>query len=84
MYYINDYIHWCIDNNKTYTELITLQIQHTPDNIKKYCKFIEDHYKNTEYTSSLLLFENWFHNSKNAKLITPELYNTLRMTITTE
>lgn len=82
MFYINDYIHWCFDNNKTYTELFTLQMKHTPDNIKKYCNFIEDHYKTTEYTSSLLLFENWFHNSKNANKIIPELYNTLRMTIT--
>lgn len=83
MFYIDDYIHWCFDNNSN-NEIFTLQMKHTPDNIKKYCKFIEDHYKNTEYTSSLLLFENWFRDSKNAKLITPELYNTLRMTVTTE
>jgi hypothetical protein len=84
MFYINDYIHWCFDNNKTYTELFTLQMKHTPDNIKKYCKFIEDHYKRIDYTGSLLLFEEWFRDSKNAKLINPELYNTLRMTVTTE
>jgi len=83
MFYIDDYIHWCFDNNSN-NEIFTLQMKHTPDNIKKYCKFIEDHYKTNEYIRSLLLFENWFHNSKNAKLITPELYNTLRMTVTTE
>lgn len=84
MFYINDYINWCVDNNKTNRELFTLQMKHTPDNIKKYCKFIENHYKTNEYIGSLLLFERWFRDSKNAKIITPELYNTLRMTVTTE
>jgi len=83
MFYIDDYIIWCLDNNSN-NGIFTLQMKHTPDNIKKYCKFIEDHYKNTEYTSSLLLFENWFRNSKNANSIIPELYNTLRMTVTTQ
>jgi hypothetical protein len=81
MFYINDYINWCFDNNKTDTELFTLQMKHTPDNIKDYCKFIENHYKTAEYISSLLLFENWFRDSKNANMISTELYNTLRMTV---
>ena len=84
MFFIDDYMNWCADNNKTDRGLFTLQIGHSPNNIKNYCKFIENHYKRTDYTSSLLLFEEWFRDSKNAKLITPELYNTLRMTVTTE
>jgi len=84
MFYINDYIHWCFDNNKTYTELFTLQMKHTSDNIKNYCKFIENHYKTNEYVGSLLLFERWFRDSKNANIIIPELYNTLRMTVTNQ
>jgi hypothetical protein len=81
IYYIDDFIIWCLDNNSK-NDIFTLQMKHTPDNIKKYCKFIEYHYNNAEYTSSLLLFENWFHNSKNANSIISELYNTLRMTVT--
>ena len=83
MFFIDDYIIWCADNNSN-NEIFTLQIKQSPDNIKKYCKFIENHYNRTDYTSSLLLFENWFRESTNAKLISPELYNTLRMTVTTE
>jgi hypothetical protein len=84
MFFIDDYMNWCADNNKTDRGLFTLQMKHTPENIKNYCKFIENHYKRKDYTSSLHLFEKWFRNSKNAKLISPELYNTLRMTVTTE
>ena len=83
MFFIDDYIIWCADNNSN-NEIFTLQIKQSPDNIKNYCKFIENHYNRTDYTSSLLLFENWFSESTNAKLISPELYNTLRMTVTTE
>lgn len=83
MFFIDDYIIWCADNNSN-KGLFTLQMKQSPDNIKKYCKFIENHYKTIEYTGSLLLFENWFRNSKNANSIIPELYNTLRMTVTTE
>jgi hypothetical protein len=81
MFFIDDYIIWCADNNSN-NEIFTLQMKQSPDNIKKYCKFIENHYKRTDYTSSLLLFEEWFRNSKNAISIISELYNTLRMTVT--
>jgi hypothetical protein len=64
--------------------LFTLQMKQTPENIKNYCKFIEKHYKDPKYTGSLFLFEDWFRNANNASRIIPELYNTLRMTITTE
>lgn len=83
MFFIDDYMNWCFDNNSN-NEIFTLQMKHTPDNIKNYCKFIENHYKRIDYTGSLLLFEEWFRDSKNAICITPELYNTLRMTVTTE
>jgi hypothetical protein len=83
MFFIHDYMNWCFDNNSN-NEIFTLQMKHTPENIKNYCKFIENHYRTPEYIDSLHLFENWFRNSKNAKLISPELYNTLRMTVTTE
>ena len=83
MFYIDDFINWCVDNNSN-NGIFTLQIKQTPENIKNYCKFIENHYKTEEYKGSLFLFEEWFRHSKNANLITPELYNTLRMTVTNQ
>jgi hypothetical protein len=84
MFFINDFLIWCCNNNKTKKGLFTLQMKQTPENIKNYCKFIENHYKDPKYTGSLFLFEDWFRNANNASRIIPELYNTLRMTITTE
>jgi len=75
MYYVNDFVEWCIENND---ENGTLNFNKNNENIDSYIEFIKEHYLNSYYTSSLSLFENWYKNITE-KSVSVEIYNTLRM-----
>jgi len=75
MYYVNDFVEWCIENND---ENGTLNFNKNNENIDSYIEFIKEHYLNSSYTSSLSLFENWYKNITE-KSVSVEIYNTLRM-----
>ena len=75
MYYVNDFVEWCIENND---ENGTLNFNKNNENIDSYIEFIKEHYLNSYYTSSLSLFENWYKNIT-YKSVSVEIYNTLRM-----
>ena len=79
MFFVNDFIEWCIENNDE-NGVVSLNFNKTGETIDSYIYFIEEHFLNSSYTGSLLLFENWFQNIDN-KSISNEMYNTLRMSV---
>jgi len=79
MFFVNDFIEWCVENNDE-NGVISLNFNKTGETIDSYIYFIEEHFLNSSYTGSLLLFENWFQNIDNTS-ISNEMYNTLRMSV---
>jgi len=79
MFFVNDFIEWCIENNDE-NGVVSLNFNKTGETIDSYIYFIEEHFLNSSYTGSLLLFENWFQNIDNTS-ISNEMYNTLRMSV---
>jgi len=82
MYFVDDFIEWCIENNSE-NGIMTLNFNKNTETIDSYIQFIKDHYLNSSYTGSLMLFENWFNNITNNS-ISSEMYNTLRMSVNEE
>jgi hypothetical protein len=79
MFFVNDFIEWCVENNDE-NGVVSLNFNKTGETIDSYIDFIKEHYLNSSYTGSLLLFENWFQNIDNTS-ISNEMYNTLRMSV---
>lgn len=82
MFFVNDFIEWCVENNDE-NGVVSLNFNKTGETIDSYIDFIKEHYLNSSYTGSLLLFENWFEKIDNTS-ISNELYNTLRMSVNEE
>jgi hypothetical protein len=82
IFFVDDFIEWCIENN-TENGIMTLNFNKNTETIDSYIQFIKDHYLNSSYTGSLMLFENWFNNISN-KSVSSEIYNTLRMSVNEE
>jgi len=82
MFFVNDFIEWCVENNET-NGIVTLNFNKTNENIDSYIEFIEEHFLNSSYTSSLTIFENWFQNITHLS-VSKEIYNTLRMSVNEE
>jgi hypothetical protein len=79
MFYINDFVEWCVDHNE-----VVLNFNKEPKQIKKnmteYCDFIGERYNNVEYTSILSSIDSWFEEIHPHKMKSVEL-QTLRMTM---
>jgi len=82
MFYVNDFIEWCIENNN-YNGVVSLNFNKNDENINSYIEFIKEHFLNSSYTGSLAIFEEWFKNI-NEKSISYDIYNTLRMCVNEE
>ena len=82
MFFINDFIEWCIENNVS-NGVVSLNFNKNEETIDSYIEFIKDHFLNSSYTGSLGLFEEFFKNI-HGKTISSELYNTLRMSVNEE
>jgi hypothetical protein len=82
MFFVNDFIEWCVENNDE-NGIVSLNFNKTGETIDSYIDFIKEHYLNSSYTGSLLLFENWFKKIDNTS-ISNEMYNTLRMSVNEE
>jgi hypothetical protein len=82
MFFVNDFIEWCVENNDE-NGVVSLNFNKTGETIDSYIDFIKEHYLNSSYTGSLLLFENWFEKIDNTS-ISNEMYNTLRMSVNEE
>jgi hypothetical protein len=79
MFYVNDFIEWCIENNN-YNGIVSLNFDKNDENIDSYIEFIKEHFLKTSYIGSLSVFEEWFENI-NEKSVSYEIYNTLRMSV---
>jgi len=79
MFYVNDFIEWCVENNK-YNGIVSLNFDKNDENIDSYIEFIKEHFSNSSYIGSLAIFEKWFENI-NEKSVSYEIYNTLRMCV---
>ena len=79
MFYLNDFIEWCVDHNEQ-----VLNFNKEPRQIKKnmteYCDFIGERYNSAEYTRILSIIDSWFENIHPHKMKSVEL-QTLRMTM---
>jgi hypothetical protein len=82
MFFVNDFIEWCVENNDE-NGVVSLNFNKTGETIDSYIDFIKEHYLNSSYTGSILLFENWFEKIDNTS-ISNEMYNTLRMSVNEE
>lgn len=82
IYFVDEFIEWCVENNSE-NGITTLNFNKNTETIDSYIQFIKDHYLNSSYTGSLMLFENWFNNISNNS-VSSEIYNTLRMSVNEE
>jgi len=82
IYYVDDFISWCIEHNKN-----VLNFNKLPSvlykNMNDYCNFVEERYKKNEYKSLLSTIEGWYNKINPNTLNIIEL-KTLRMSILEE
>ena len=74
IYYIDDFIEWCSENNQG-----SLNFIKNYENINDFIDFIKERYDNKEYRYALNIFEKWFDNNNNIDIY--EIYTTLRMSL---
>lgn len=61
MFYVNDFLEWCNENNAQKSIVFTTN----SSNISDYCDFFREHYNKPNYVACLREFEEWFsHNVK--------------------
>jgi hypothetical protein len=60
MFYVNDFIEWCIKNNKE-----SINFKKDEKTIHSYCEFIREHYNDDSLLHAIDKIEKWFqHNNK--------------------
>lgn len=72
IYNLDDFLQWCIINNRN-----VLEFHKTYSKIENFCKWIENHYKTSDFMKDYKHTEHWYNSSPKRGYI----YNTMRMTI---
>ena len=73
MFYCNDFIEWCAENNGGIT------FKQTPQNLLKFFQFIKYRYNSAKYLSVLKPVEEWIRNNRGVRTVE---MTTMRMSIT--
>lgn len=75
---MNEFVEWCVENNKDNRGNETLVFTKTDENINSYCDFIRCRYTNYKFVKCVLDFEKWLDCSSD---IHHSIYNSMRMTV---
>ena len=78
IFFMNEFVEWCVENNKDNRGNETLVFTKTKENINSYCEFIKCRYTNYKFVNCVLAFEKWLDNCYD---IHPSIYNSMRMTV---
>lgn len=78
MFFMNEFVEWCVENNKDNRGNETLVFTKTDENINSYCDFIRCRYTNYKFVKCVLDFEKWLDCSSD---IHHSIYNSMRMTV---
>ena len=72
MFYVNDFIEWCLKHNKNY-----IDFKEDENTVKKYCEFIQTHHNEKTFLNSVDIMESWFDEKNDCNIEC----NTLRMSL---
>jgi hypothetical protein len=78
IFFMNEFVEWCVENNKDSRGNESLVFIKTKENMNSYCDFIKCRYANYKFVNCILDFEKWFDCSSD---IHHSIYNSMRMTV---
>ena len=78
IFFMNEFVEWCVENNKDSRGNESLVFNKTKENMNRYCDFIKCRYTNYKFVNCIFDFETWLDSSND---IHPTIYNSMRMTV---
>jgi hypothetical protein len=79
MFYVDEYIEWCAVHNHW---SLNFDKGEKPNNLKEYCRFVREHYKNDAFLHNIDTIEKRvFTNNSTSKRVSNDIMQTLRMTV---
>uniref|UniRef100_A0A6C0LRK7 Uncharacterized protein n=1 Tax=viral metagenome TaxID=1070528 RepID=A0A6C0LRK7_9ZZZZ len=78
IFFMNEFVEWCVENNKDSRGNESLVFTKTKENMNSYCDFIKCRYTNYKFVNCVFDFEKWLDCSRD---IHPSIYNSMRMTV---